>query len=297
MSRRSGVLTAFVREVDARQGRVRVEYRGMQPDMLSPWAYMAAPMSGQGRGALFMPEPDDEVLVCYGDEEFGHPYIVGFLWNGEQTSPETEAHNRVIVTPGGHQLRFEDKENDTRIILRSAGRHSLTLEDNARNPQARLVTDGRRELLLDDTPSQGKVLIKSGEHQVLLDDLPGGPRVEIRAGQALGVTILMKTTPPSLEVTVGTGNTLTIDSSGARLTVAGTLQVTAGGAVTITSTGVANVTCTAANITAGGATNLTTSALNVSAAIANFAGVVRASAVVTNAVVSPVYTPGLFNLV
>ena len=103
MSKRAGVVTGYVKKVDAKQGRVQVEYRGIEKDLLSPWAYVAAPLSGKKRGMLFMPEADDEVLVAYGDGEFGHPYVVGFLWNGDQLSPETEADQRVIVTPGGHE--------------------------------------------------------------------------------------------------------------------------------------------------------------------------------------------------
>ena len=31
MNQRSGVVTAFVREIDAKQGRVTLEYRGIEP--------------------------------------------------------------------------------------------------------------------------------------------------------------------------------------------------------------------------------------------------------------------------
>ncbi|HEY7461210.1 MAG TPA: phage baseplate assembly protein V [Gemmatimonadota bacterium] len=296
MSQRSGVVTAFVKEVDAEQGRLRVEYRGIEEGLLSPWAYIAAPLSGQGRGALFMPEPDDEVLVCYGDDDFGHPYVVGCLWNGEQTSPETEAHNRVIVTPGGHQLRFEDKENDTRIVLRSKGGHSLTLEDKADQAKVDLKSNGNRELLLDDSPTHGLLRITSGQHEILLDDLAADAKVEVRVGSAGLAKITIKAAPPSLNVQVG-ANSLDISAQGVTLTAAGTVTVNAGGAVSITSTGVANVTCTAANITAAGAMNLTTGVLSVTAGLATFAGVVMASAVITPAVVSPLYSPGVGNLI
>ena len=191
MSYRAGVVTGFVQEVDAEQGRVLVEYRGMQESLLSPWAYVAAPMSGQGRGALFMPEEGDEVLVCFSDGDFNHPFIVGFLWNGEQRSPETHAYNRVIVTPGGHQLRFEDKENDTRVILRSNGQHELIFEDQAQAPYVQLKSNAGRKVLLDDQPGFGKVEITSGQHTVTLDDAPAGTMIKLDAGMGV-VTITMK---------------------------------------------------------------------------------------------------------
>ena len=296
MSRRSGVVTAFVKEVHAEQGRLRVEYRGIEEGLLSPWAYIAAPLSGGGRGALFMPEPDDEVLVCYGDDEFGHPYVVGCLWNGEQTSPETEAHNRVIVTPGGHQLRFEDKENDTRIVLRSNGGHSLTFEDKTPGKKVDLKSNGNRELLLDDHPSHPQIKVTSGQHEILMDDLAADAKVEIRVGTAGLAKITIKAAPPSLNVQVGT-NILDISTSGVTLTATGTVTVNAGGAVTINSTGVASLTCTSASITAAGITSLTTGMLSVTAGLTTFAGVVIASSVMTSAVVSPLYSPGVGNLI
>src|SRR6185369_2368592 len=105
MSDRRGVVTAFVKQIDVKQGRVIVEYRSIDDKLESTWAPIASPMSGKGRGALFMPEPGDEALVAFQDGKFDSPYVVGFLWNGQQTTPEDDPENRVIVTPGGHQLR------------------------------------------------------------------------------------------------------------------------------------------------------------------------------------------------
>lgn len=306
MSKRAGVVTGFVKKVDARQGRIQVEYRGIEKDLLSPWAYVASPLSGKRRGMLFMPEKDDEVLVAYGDGEFGHPYIVGFLWNGEQISPETEADQRVIVTPGGHQLRFEDKKDDTRVILKSNGKHQLTMEDKAGQKKVELKSDGKRSLLLDDT-LPGKVEIVSGQNRILLDDNPGGTKVELRAGSAVGVTITMNATPqPSLSIAVGAGNTLDVSATGVTLNATGVLNVTAGGASTVTIAGAANITVGGAanftvggavNVTAGAAMNLNCAVLNVNAGISNFNGLVRTTTLISSAVVSPLYTPGVGNLI
>ena len=255
MTQHAGVVTAFVRSVDTGQGRVSVEYRGMEENLLSPWAYIAAPMSGPGRGALFMPEPGDEVLVAYADGEFEHPYVLGFLWNGEQTSPETEPHNRVIVTPGGNTLRFEDKENDTRIVLRSKG---------------------ERELLLDDKPNAGRARLLSGANEVLLDDTPGSTRIEINAGGGR-VTITLNAEPqPSLSISVGGTHTIDIGASG----------------VTLNTSGSVNVNCTNAAITAPTMTSITTGVLNVSSPLTSFAGVVQCQSLIsTGLVAGSVFTP------
>jgi uncharacterized protein involved in type VI secretion and phage assembly len=280
MSHRPGVVTAFVHAVDPKEGRVQVEYRGIEDNLLSTWAPVAAPMSGGKRGQLFMPEVGDECLVAFQDGDFNHPYVVGFLWNGEDVSSESEAFNRVIVTPGGHQLRFEDKQNDTRVILRSNGKHELTLEDKASNPLVRLKSGGNREVLLDDQPGFGKIEITSGRHKIALDDAPAGTMIKIDAGMGVVVLTLNVTPMPSLSLSVA-GNTIDISAAAINVTAAGSLAVTAAGAASITAA----------------SANLTTGALTVNAGAATFSGVVVASTVVAGTVVASTYTPGIGNLV
>jgi uncharacterized protein involved in type VI secretion and phage assembly len=252
-----GVTTAFVREVDPEQGRVKVAYSAREERLLSPWAPIAAFMSGGRRGALFMPEPGDEVLVGFADGQFEHPYVLGFLWNGEHKSPETTKDNRVIVTPGGHQLRFEDKAGDKRVVLK---------------------TEANRHVTLDDKAGTARIEIKSSDHTITLDDT--AKKISIQAGQGVGVTITLNTQPASLSIAIGAGHTIDVGPSG----------------MTLNTTGVVNINCSSANVTATGTTNLTTPVLNVSGGMANFTGVVTATTVIASSIVCPVYTPGVGNL-
>jgi hypothetical protein len=279
MSHRPGVVTAFVHDVDAKQGRVQVEFRAMEDDLRSTWAPIAAPLSGGKRGQLFMPEVGDECLVAFQDGDFDHPFVVGFLWNGQDVTSESEASNRVIVTPGGHQLRFEDKKDDTRVILRSNGKHELTLEDKADGPLVRLKTNGNRELLLDDTPGFGKIEITSGQNKLTLDDAPANTQIKIDAGMGV-VTLSMNVTPtPSLSISVA-GNTIDVGPTGVSVTAVGSLSVTAAGPASITAA----------------TTSLTCGALTVNAGVTTFSGLVVASTVVASTVVAATYTPGVGNL-
>ena len=263
-----GAVTAFVREVDASQGRVRVEYRSMEDDLESPWAYIASPLAGPKRGLLFMPEVGDEVLVLHADNVFDHPFVLGFLWNGEQVSPETDRKMRVIRTPGGHQLRFEDVDNAKKVVLKSEGGRSVTLDDNL---------------------AFGKIDIQSGSNRVLLDDNPAATVVQLQAGSGVGVTVTLSATPqPSLSISVGPGTSINVDATGVSLTSPGLANVTVAGAAT--------VNCSAATINAAAVT-VNAPGLAVNGGIATFSGVVQCSALITNAVVSPMYTPGLGNLI
>jgi uncharacterized protein involved in type VI secretion and phage assembly len=270
MTRKPGVVTAFVKEIDASQGRIKVNFAAIDDNLDSAWAYVASPMTGNKRGQLFMPEPGDEVLVAFGDNDFDTAFVLGFLWNGKQVSPEDTPHHRVIVTPGGHQLRFEDKDSGNpgdgaRVILKSDGGHTITLEDG--EPK--------------------KLEIKSTEHTVLLDDTPGAAKISITAGKAGLVTIDMNTTPPSISLSNGVG-TLIIDSTG--------VNVSAPSVITISAPGEVSINCTSATITASAAVAVDAPVLTVSAGISIFSGAVQCNTLITNAVVSSLYTPGIGNL-
>lgn len=171
----SGVVVGIVREVDAAQGRIKVDYPWLSPPQRSAWAPVATLMSGNGRGAYFMPEPEDEVLLAFDHGNFEHPYVVGYLWNGADAPPEADAALRVLVTPGNHSLRFEDSGSGKRVVLRSSSGHEVTLDDSA----------GGRSVTIRSA---------AGDQSVVLDDktqsveVRGGSRIIRMIGGAVHIT-------------------------------------------------------------------------------------------------------------
>jgi uncharacterized protein involved in type VI secretion and phage assembly len=150
------------------EGRIELEFPTLPGSPKSSWAPVAAPLAGKQRGAFFMPEKDDEVLVSFEQGDFDHPFIVGFLWNGVDKPPESDPKNRVIKTPGGHTLRFEDTDSKKKIILKSDAEHSVEIDDAAK--KMTLVTKGQLSVVLDDGASSitlsggGRILeMKSGK--------------------------------------------------------------------------------------------------------------------------------------
>ncbi len=150
MSRIPGVVSAIVRDLSDPdgQGRIELEFKHLPDGPKSSWAPVAAAMAGGGRGAFLMPEVGDEVLVSFDQGDFNHPFIVGFLWNGVDKPPETDPKNRVILTPGGHTLRFEDGD-PKKVILKSNAGHNITLDDGSQ--KVKIETKGSLSLTLDDS--------------------------------------------------------------------------------------------------------------------------------------------------
>lgn len=131
MSKMRGVVTGKVASVDDpdNQGRLQVSFPFLGGQNESTWAPVATLMAGGSRGSWFMPEVGDEVLVAFNQDNVEHPFIIGFLWNGEDTPPETDTKVRTLVTPGGHKLRFEDTDGAKKVIVKSSSDQTITLDD------------------------------------------------------------------------------------------------------------------------------------------------------------------------
>ena len=57
-------------------GRVKVRFPWLSATEESWWARIAVPMAGKDRGAYFLPEVDDEVLVAFEHGEVRSPYLL-----------------------------------------------------------------------------------------------------------------------------------------------------------------------------------------------------------------------------
>ena len=127
------------------EGRIGVKYEWLPGGPSSGWAPIATPLAGNGSGMFFMPELENEVLVAFDQGKFEHPYIVGFLWNGVDAPPEKNPKHRIIKTPGGLELRFED--DNLKIELKTPGGLTVTMDDG--NASISLQGGGRSITMQD----------------------------------------------------------------------------------------------------------------------------------------------------
>jgi len=61
--------------------------------------------------------------------DFDKPYIVGYLWNGVDSPPDTDNKNRTIKTPSGHSIVFGDGSG--KIVITSAGGTTVTIDGDS----------------------------------------------------------------------------------------------------------------------------------------------------------------------
>jgi uncharacterized protein involved in type VI secretion and phage assembly len=146
-----GVYPAVVQRITDpdQQGRVRVRLPWM-PDGsgagYEAWARLATMMAGANRGTWFIPDVDDEVLVVFEGGDPRRPYVIGALWNGKDSPPET------MDSSGSNNKKEIVSRNNIRITLDdSQGQETVTIE-----------TPGGQKVVLKDGPGQVEVSDSSG---------------------------------------------------------------------------------------------------------------------------------------
>lgn len=109
MDKIPGVGVGLVVNVDdpEKLGRLKLKFPWMD-DEESTWAPVAASFAGNDRGAFYMPEVGDEVLVAFELGNFDHPFVVGFLWNGKDKPPTDDVHLRLFRSVNGHEIAVHD---------------------------------------------------------------------------------------------------------------------------------------------------------------------------------------------
>jgi uncharacterized protein involved in type VI secretion and phage assembly len=117
------------------QGRVKVALP-WSPDgggeRYEAWARMTTLFAGNDRGAWFMPEVDDEVLLVFQGGDPRWPFIVGGLWNGQDAPPtpaSADNNLKVIKSRNGVVVTLDDSQGQESIRLETPGGCSLTLKD------------------------------------------------------------------------------------------------------------------------------------------------------------------------
>lgn len=134
-----GVYPALVTDIvdPDGQGRVKVKLPwspDQDGDTYDVWARLATMMAGAGRGTWFIPDVDDEVLVCFEAGDPRHPYVVGALWNGRDDPPEQmdgagNNYKKVLHSRNGVTITLDDTDGQEQLILETPGGQSVTLKD------------------------------------------------------------------------------------------------------------------------------------------------------------------------
>ncbi|MFY1112998.1 MAG: phage baseplate assembly protein V [Methanosarcinaceae archaeon] len=175
--------------------KVKVKFPWVSED--DYWARVVTLMAGNGRGTFFIPEVGDEVLVAFDHGDINNPYVIGALWNGEDSPPEKNEDGknniRKIRSRLGHEVVFNDEEGKGKVEIRTKSGHKIVLDDSS---------GGEKIDIMD----------KSGNNSIRIDS----------AQNSIAISSQMKLNIKAQSIEIESGGMMTIKSSGT-LTLQGAL--------------------------------------------------------------------------
>lgn len=251
-----GIVTKNNDKADSYRVRVRfpwLEHGGEndKPSDESHWARIASFMAGeQGgggdgpRGAYFMPEVGDEVLVAFEHGDIARPIVIGRLWSdvgptggtGTVSHPvyaHTAASGKLATAvdePGGQHNKTSHAagHNDLSGIRTRSG-HALVFNDAAEGAMY-LRTKGNHRVELVDGGKQGILIADSGSSYVWLKSGSANGDIFVKSSGTITLDadkdIVLKaagkiTTQSGSETKMDVGSTFTMKSKGAMTLDAG----------------------------------------------------------------------------
>lgn len=151
------------------QGRVKVKFPWLSNDHASDWARVVVVGGGKERGLQFLPEVNDEVLVGFELGDMHYPYVLGGLWNGQDTPAAGggelisggQVQRRIIRSRSGHQIVLDDSSDGSSITITDEAGNSIKLDSQKRS----LAITAKGDLTIEaggnvNITGQGQVNIK-----------------------------------------------------------------------------------------------------------------------------------------
>jgi uncharacterized protein involved in type VI secretion and phage assembly len=171
---------AEVTSLDDPDSRARVQVRILSFDGADGhdgpvWARVACPFAGSDRGAFWLPDVGDEVFVVFVNGDPRMPVVVGGLWNGASSPPET-------ISGGRNQKK----------VVRSKNGVKITLDDQ----------DGQEQFIVE-TPASQKITLKDGPGTITIEDSNGNSIELETAGITVTASAKVTVNASSVEVSAG----------------------------------------------------------------------------------------------
>jgi uncharacterized protein involved in type VI secretion and phage assembly len=131
----NGVVIGTVTNVmdPSQQGRIKVTFPWLPDTNETDWVRIAALMAGGKRGSLLLPEVGDEVLCAFDHGDSRFPFVIGFLWNGQDLPPSQDVRVRQIRSVNGHNIQFLDSTPQNgdmgALVIQDAHGNTMTMSN------------------------------------------------------------------------------------------------------------------------------------------------------------------------
>jgi uncharacterized protein involved in type VI secretion and phage assembly len=161
-----GVVPALVTDVNDpdQLGRVKLSFPWLSDHFTSDWSRMIQMGAGSNRGASFLPEVNDEVLVAFEQGDWRRPYVLGMvhsavdkplLGDGLIDITSGAVKRRGLISKAGHALLFFDDSSENGAALMT-GDHNLRISLNQGSTTIKITSSGKVSI-----EGSGDVSVKS----------------------------------------------------------------------------------------------------------------------------------------
>jgi phage protein D/phage baseplate assembly protein gpV len=175
-------------------GRVKLTFPWLSDTYVSDWTRTCQDGAGSARGAVVLPEVNDEVLVAFDQGDVRRPYVVGGLHNGVDKAPTGASlvdastgavRRRGFVSKKGHSVVFFDDDSKQGVALMT-GDQGLRLSLNQSTTTVRVTSSGSVEISgsTDVKISAGTDLTLEAKSSLTLS----GAKVSVKAQGPVEVT-------------------------------------------------------------------------------------------------------------
>ncbi|MCP3921425.1 MAG: type VI secretion system tip protein VgrG [Desulfobacterales bacterium] len=164
----TGVVSESSEGVDPEKiHRIKVKIPTLNDNKNEIWARLLFPYAGKGRGAFFVPEKGDEVVVGFFNDDPRHAVVLGSLFNGTTETPlpfSDQNNEKGIITRSGVKIVISDEQGKESIRLNTPAGNVVLLEDEN---GITIQDKNSNSLVFNDT---GIVIEDKNKNKITADD-------------------------------------------------------------------------------------------------------------------------------
>ena len=169
-----GLHAAVVKKLDGdplREYRIQVELPWLNGKNQLLWARLSTMYATNGMGSFFLPEPGDEVMVGFMNQDPGHPVILGALYGEKHKPPyEYEAKNNTKAIVTREKMRIEFNEEKKIITVSTPGNNKVEINDDEKH--IKLTDQHKNEINMNKdgiTLSSSKDIVLKAKGAITMD--------------------------------------------------------------------------------------------------------------------------------
>lgn len=144
-------------------GRIRIKYPLLGEEIISDWARVLSPATGNNRGIFFLPQIEQEVIVSFLYGNVDMPYVIGSVWNGVDLPPVSKESQQAIdqiTTKGGHVIKFDNTQDNEKITIKDKNENQIVID--VKNNKINVISQKDIEI----SATKGSVTINAANFSV-----------------------------------------------------------------------------------------------------------------------------------